>query len=189
MAQIDSPLPDSAELPSRARGRWTLLLIFALFFAPIMAALFLNSRLSDWRPTATKNYGQLVVPVVPMGDGLPTPDGDTLPPWRLIWPVVGTCEQTCEEQMQTLNRVKETLGRHQDKLELLVLADGAQPGLADSTLSARIRQALAARKLNASGLYLVDPLNNVMMYFPEDFDPTGLRKDLDRLIRHSKFQQ
>ncbi|MFK7954560.1 MAG: hypothetical protein AB8B96_00565 [Lysobacterales bacterium] len=186
MNSSENSLPDSAELPPKNRGRWVLIMIFSLFFAPIVAALFLNSRLSDWRPSATKNFGQLIVPVVPIGSELPSSPADDLPPWRLIWPVVGSCESACKERIETLARIQQTLGRHRDKLEIWALNDAA--GDLDPGTSDKIRAALVARELTAEGLYLVDPLGNVMMFYPPDSDTTGLRKDLDRLIRHSKFK-
>ncbi len=185
MNSPDNPLPDSAELPPKTRGRLVLIMIFALFFAPIVAALFLNSRLSDWRPSATKNFGQLIVPVVPIGSELPVVDSETLPPWRLIWPLSGDCEAECRQKVETLARIQQTLGRHRDKLEIWVLNDTS--GELDAGAAEKVRSALVERDLTTQGLYLVDPLGNVMMFYPPDSDTTGLRKDLDRLIRHSKF--
>ncbi len=194
MTQSSNPLPDSAELPPQARGRWVLGLIFALFLAPIVAALFLNSRLSDWQPSATKNYGELIMPVVPLGEVLAALDEgravgvDELPPWRLIWPRAGSCDASCQEQISVLARIKQTLGRHQDKLDILVADAEAAGGRVDDALSQTLRTAFRTRELRADGLYLVDPLGNAMMFYASEPDPTGLRKDLDRLIRHSKFR-
>ncbi|MEM7705472.1 MAG: hypothetical protein AAF358_07980 [Pseudomonadota bacterium] len=194
MTQSSNPLPDSAELPPQARGRWVLGLIFALFLAPIVAALFLNSRLSDWQPSATKNYGELIMPVVPLGevfnalDDQRPADADELPPWRLIWPRAGTCDASCQAQVDVLTRIKQTLGRHQDKLQILVTDVQAAGGGVDAALSQTLHTAFRTRELSADGLYLVDPLGNAMMYYPPEPDATGLRKDLDRLIRHSKFR-
>ena len=36
-------------------------------------------------------------------------------------------------------------------------------------------------------IYLVDPLGNFMMSYPGDADPSGLRKDLTRLLRVSRI--
>lgn len=194
MTQSSNPLPDSAELPPQARGRWVLGLIFALFLAPIVAALFLNSRLSDWQPSATKNYGELIMPVVPLGevfnelDEQRPAEPDELPPWRLVWPRAGSCDASCQAQIDVLARIKQTLGRHQDKLQILVTDAQAAGGGADAALSQTVRTAFRTRELNADGLYLVDPLGNAMMFYAPEPDATGLRKDLDRLIRHSKFR-
>ncbi len=188
MNTTPTPLPDSAELPKQARGRWVLVILFALFFAPILAALFLNSRLSDWQPTATKNYGELIVPVVPMATEMPPVTGGLVAPWRLIWRVKGACDVICMERVETLARIHQTLGRHRDKLEILVLGADSGAAAQDVAVAEKVSAGLKARGLTADGLYLIDPLGNAMMYYPVDADTTGLRKDLDRLIRHSKFR-
>jgi hypothetical protein len=36
-------------------------------------------------------------------------------------------------------------------------------------------------------IYLVDPLGNLMMRFPRDPDPSRMIKDLQRLLRYSRF--
>jgi hypothetical protein len=36
-------------------------------------------------------------------------------------------------------------------------------------------------------IYLVDPLGNLMMRFPRDPDPSKMIKDLQRLLRYSRF--
>jgi hypothetical protein len=40
---------------------------------------------------------------------------------------------------------------------------------------------------NLNRIYLVDPLGNFMMSYPADADPTGMRKDLARLLRISQI--
>jgi hypothetical protein len=40
---------------------------------------------------------------------------------------------------------------------------------------------------NLNRVYLVDPLGNFMMSYPADADPTGMRKDLARLLRISQI--
>ena len=38
---------------------------------------------------------------------------------------------------------------------------------------------------NRGNVFLVDPLGNLMMSYPEKFDPKGLRSDLSRLLKNS----
>lgn len=40
---------------------------------------------------------------------------------------------------------------------------------------------------NLNRVYLMDPLGNFMMSYPADADPTGMRKDLARLLRISQI--
>jgi hypothetical protein len=38
---------------------------------------------------------------------------------------------------------------------------------------------------NKGNVFLVDPLGNLMMSYPDKFDPKGLRSDLTRLLKNS----
>ncbi len=37
------------------------------------------------------------------------------------------------------------------------------------------------------GLYLIDPLGNLMMFYPSETDPNGILKDLIRLLKYSRI--
>jgi cytochrome oxidase Cu insertion factor (SCO1/SenC/PrrC family) len=39
----------------------------------------------------------------------------------------------------------------------------------------------------ADNIYLVDPLGNLMMYYPSDADPRGMIQDLQRLLKYSQI--
>ena len=40
--------------------------------------------------------------------------------------------------------------------------------------------------LNLKTTYLIDPVGNIIMSYPADSDPTGIRKDLKRILTWSK---
>ncbi|MEM9531041.1 MAG: hypothetical protein AAGA23_08980 [Pseudomonadota bacterium] len=185
-AQPSNPQPGEAKTGQTSptgRGRGTLILIFALFLAPVLAAVFLNSTFSDWRPGSTRNYGQLITPVIPLANELPPRvTGSDTPPWQLLWPRRLSCGDECAAQLAELERIRQTLGRHRDKLEIALLPEGVPD-------TAPLLAALRARELDPESLYLIDPLGNLMMAYTQPVDATGLRKDLDRLIRHSKFKE
>ena len=39
----------------------------------------------------------------------------------------------------------------------------------------------------AERIYIVDPLGNLMMYYPPGADPGGMHKDLKKLLKYSKI--
>ena len=39
----------------------------------------------------------------------------------------------------------------------------------------------------AERVYIIDPLGNLMMYYPPDADPGGMLKDLKKLLKYSKI--
>ena len=36
-------------------------------------------------------------------------------------------------------------------------------------------------------VYIIDPIGNLMMYYPPDADPSGMLKDLKKLLKYSKI--
>jgi len=40
---------------------------------------------------------------------------------------------------------------------------------------------------DAKRVYIIDPLGNLMMYYPPGADPGGMLKDLKKLLKYSKI--
>ena len=168
-----------------ARSRSTIVLLVLLFLAPVVAAVFLNSRWSDFRPEASRNYGLLVQPVVPVADGL----RELLPAdeWVLL-AMPPRCEDGCRELADLLERVDRALGRHGESLQPIIVS--AQPGPMPPhvmTMGPSVELRELQQQASGSPLVLIDPLGNLMMRYPDDFDPAGVIDDLERLLRYSRF--
>jgi hypothetical protein len=41
--------------------------------------------------------------------------------------------------------------------------------------------------LDAERVYIIDPLGNLMMFYPPEADPSGMLKDLRKLLKYSKI--
>ncbi|MDJ0653026.1 MAG: hypothetical protein QNJ40_02650 [Xanthomonadales bacterium] len=184
-----NPAGDGNVQPNR--GRLTLLLLFGLFLAPIVVALFLNSRWSDWAPGATRNNGELVSPVLVLNEvsGLQ----NAFDRWTILSRQTGDCAQPCRDQLDELLRVRQTLGHDMDDVAVLLVSpdapiDPLPDGLIwQADVNGGMARALSGRQLSDYPVFLVDPLGNLMMAYPVPLDATGLRKDLDRLVKYSKF--
>lgn len=183
------------------KAKLTLILLFALFLAPILIAVLLNSRWVDWEPAPERSHGELIEPVVPLPDfELQTPDGSSvsraglLERWVLVQVEPGACEADCLERAFLLRQIREAQNRHIPDIALLLLTEQAP----DAELGARLRALdpvfdviggpdaapllAAIPDTTAGGFYIVDPEGNIMEYFGSDADPTGIRKDLRRLL-------
>ena len=74
---------------------------------------------------------------------------------------------------------------------LWVVTDAGKPrpellaALEDARISADASVAKAFP--DTGGIYLVDPIGNLMMRFPADPDPSGVIKDLQRLLKYSRL--
>lgn len=183
-----------------------LLLMLGLFSLPIL--IVVGMYYVEWRPDG-QSHGTLISPPVALHlETLPTFSGANLESaqWRQRWNLVhiarGGCDTRCEEEVHTLRQVHVSLNKEIDRLQRILVV----PGPAANDTLARLQQrypdqiiivgkdadALAAQIESAteSGdqtgtVSLVDPLGNVMMHYPEPYDPKGLRQDLTRLLKYS----
>lgn len=181
--------------------RLTLILLFALFLAPIAVAVLLNSRWVDWQPAPDRSHGELIQPVVPLPDfQLSLADGETLTRtaladrWLLLQVEPGACDSDCEARAFTLRQIRASQNRHVPDIGLLLLAEEPIPtetaerihvlepgfGLAGGAGTEALRSVVPGAELG--GFYIVDPDGNIIERFGLETDPTGIRKDLRRLL-------
>jgi hypothetical protein len=182
---------------SRRKSRLQLFLLAACFFLPVLIALAMQTPMFHWQPAATKNFGELIQPVVPLVDLLPTPvqtqsglTGDGT--WTLLWLPKVPCDANCLARIEALRAVKQIQGRHLDRVKLALVAEAGVPLGADwnvyrlsPTQRRTLAQALGLEN-TAEGLVMLDPFGNAMLRYGEGFDATMLRKDLSKMLKTSQ---
>jgi cytochrome oxidase Cu insertion factor (SCO1/SenC/PrrC family) len=195
-------------------SRTSLVLLGLIFLAPVVAAWWLYHEDESWRPAGTTNHGILITPVRPLErrTGWRTPDGETLAPdylrgkWTLVYIGTGECPAACAESLYRMRQARLSQGENMNRVQRLYLiindrtptplpaALGAYAGMDIAVLSPREglvflkRFRIGAESVQeAHNIYLVDPLGNLMMYFPPETDPGGMLKDLRRLLKHSQI--
>lgn len=179
---------------SQLRSRLTLLLIAAIFLSSFFIAAFL--RFSGWTPDQGKNYGELLQPPKDLSAlTLVRADGQAYPwaPEKNLWRIVvvpdKNCTSTCATLLDALHRVWQNQGRRADRIDVLWFGDLPAevprfrrliPMRPDSALSAALPEAASA---DALPVYLIDPSGFLALHYRAGFEPTGLRKDLGKLVK------
>jgi cytochrome oxidase Cu insertion factor (SCO1/SenC/PrrC family) len=110
--------------------------------------------------------------------------------WTLMT-LIDHCQQACLTRLGLLDNVRIALGQRGERLTQVLAAgqspEGIGPGPHLGIVLGPELAAFADQELGTeSGLFLVDPLGNVMMRYPEGYDPSDVRKDLERLLKYSK---
>jgi hypothetical protein len=193
---------DDLKAPRRARLQGWLL--FLLFAGPLAVAAYLYYD-TAWRPGGTVNHGDLVVPPVPLPEAaLPTPEGERTQAdflkhhWSLVYLDRHGCDAACREALHTGRQMRLALGHQMERVRRVYLYMGEPPDPAyfeaehpDMLVASvagpegeAVRQAFSGQ---AEGYWLVDPLGNVMMRYPQDAGPKGMLEDLKRLLRLSRI--
>lgn len=177
------------------KSRITMLVVAALFFTSFGIALFLIR--SGWQPTATRNAGELLEDPIALGAlELVKADGTIYPAWepdRRLWRVVvmppADCGEPCLKLTDSLYRVWVSEGRHADRVQVLWFGEvpaqaPAYRAFLPMAASAPLREKLPASHVDGSlAVHLIDPNGYLVMRYEPGFDPTGLRKDLARLLK------
>ena len=137
--------------------RAKLLLLVSLFLLPIAASL---TAYFFFRPAATANYGELLLPPKVLSAGFRKPYGER---WLLI----------SSKDAEAARQVRLALGREASRVEVVTasVADVAKAGAA----------------IDDAHIYLADPHGNVMMRWPAQPDLKRMLADLKRLLKASQI--
>jgi len=183
--------------PALRASRFKLLLIMLVFAAPILAAILLT--LSGWQPSGKAN-GQAIAPQRNFAvEQLPVwlTNGDTWN-WRAKEPQLTLvalagpdCAKQCLDTLTKIAAARITLNQNAARLRLLYVGkppvDAASSGMTNYwKLGQDSMGALAPFKPatpDSVSALLVESDGTALSFYPAGFDPTGLRKDLQKVIR------
>ena len=161
-----------------------------LFWVAVVCAaplvLGTAAYLFGWSPGAPANYGELISPhLIPELKELRGK-------WVLVAFDTAACDANCERKLYVMRQVRRAQGKDMERIERLwLITDAGKPR--NEVLMASEDMHIARLKPDGfpgtptDHIYLVDPLGNLMMRFPRDPDPSKVIKDLQRLMKYSRF--
>lgn len=182
-------------------GRVQLLLISLVFFGPLILAAWLYLSGTGFQPEGRTNHGQLLEPLVNLGEALPGASihEHNAGHWLLVYSNTGICDAACEFSLLTLRQSRLMLGREMDRLGRVFLHGDTAPDtvflanehaglitLQDNNFS-KLLDNKKPPELAAGGYFLIDPLGNLVMYFRPDIDPSEMVEDIDHLLELSRI--
>lgn len=176
-----------------------LYILAALSLAPFIGSFLLYFF---WTPAGGQvNYGTLVPPKPLPALVLHTPAGEAIAladlrgKWVLFSVDAAACDEGCAKRLYATRQARTMTGKERERIQRLLLVTGA--GAPPAELLAahpdlRVAQAdpalLAALPPGAEGgIFLLDPLGNLILRYPPDPDIKLLNKDLGRLLYASRI--
>jgi len=197
------------------KPRTMLLFIAAMFLLPLVLAWLMYTGVVEFHPETTRNKGLLVSPTVPFdwqrakplqAEESPSATADAvLGHWVVLYPIEGACGSECEQRLSSVRQVHLATGRDRDRIRLVALFLGQPSDRAAEQIEAiyqefilavdtsgglrRVIETAASPASSSGGTYLIDPLGNIMMVYPDTADANDLKVDLKRLLKWSKLDE
>ena len=207
-----APLSEDKPVPPTLFKRLLnpLVIMLVLFGFPYVASwYFLNSE-STYSFGQLGNHGELVAPLVPLGDfALETTDGTTITNSELagnwlLFTASKSCEKVCQDTLLLIRQARKSTGINRKVIKpvlLLQAEDALKPFDVDLSEAFPQLAIISGNKQSAkklidtfskvhanveNSIYMVDPYNNLMMYYPEGIAPKALMEDMERLLKVNK---
>jgi hypothetical protein len=197
MADTEARRRMRAAPPKSGGGRHVILLVAALSLAPIVAAYVVYYHFPR-QPAA--NYGTLLPTVTAppisgmRADGSPFRLADLHGRWILLFGAPAGCGTACDKAAYATRQARTMQGKDQDRIvRVLLVAGDAMSRLALPAQHADlIVVRVAANELELlpgrpDALYVIDPLGNLVLRYPENPDIRGIANDLTRLLKASRI--
>lgn len=194
----------SASPINQKSGRKVLFILAIVFVLPFTVAATLH--LLDLKPSG-HSYGDLIHPVrslqfPSLHDG--ANKDFNAQQWLKKWTVLmvnNNCDKACQSQLHLLKQVHISLGKEIKRVQRVLLVPADMESVAFDALqkqypdliilagldteTMKFAEQFKVNNQSVGQVYLVDPLGNLMMHYPENIDPKGMRKDLLRLLKNS----
>ena len=182
------------------RGRLQLAIIAAVFLGPLGLASWMYVS-GSFTPEGRSNHGALLDPVVNVGAVLPESAivAESGGQWLMLYANAAECGDDCREALYRLRQARLMLGREMERVGRIflhgdsspdrVFLEGEHPGLKtmnDNGLRDLLEQK-RPKSLMPGGIYLFDPLANLVMYFPPDLEPRDMVDDIKHLLKLSRI--
>ncbi len=181
-------------------AKLTLAAIIAVCTLPVIASY---TTFYFWQPEDSVNYGELIPPTPLPEATLAAPAGQAALErdamngrWTLVYAGPASCDETCQQALYATRQTRLAQGKEMDRVSRLwLVTDNGTPSaeLLATHRELRVAHADPAWLARLPGseqgthFYLVDPLGNVMMRFPQQPEIKLVIKDLQRLLKYSQL--
>ena len=194
------------------KNRVTVIVIVLIFIAPLAASWLLLNYTDIAEQRGTDNHGDLITPPRPLPNvKLIDPiseanNGHLYGKWSMLYIAGNSCDQVCIENLYRMRQVRLATGKHYQRVQRVLLLEHADTSALAQIFSNYSGQLLMStddinmekfldnfrfeqteNPADKHRIYLIDPLGNLMMRYSPDTNPSGIIKDLNRLLRASRI--
>lgn len=184
-------------------NRRNFILILVLLFSPVVISYTLFFM--GYRPGSV-NYGDLVEIEKLTGLAGVTQDTNKIlrmrdlhGKWIMLTVDSGNCDEACQLKLYYMRQVRTMQNKEMNRIERLWLIDDnvkANPELFKNyegtffvnAQDSELLEQIPTRESRRKHIYLIDPMGNLMMRFPENLEPRKMSDDIKRLLQVSQME-
>jgi len=194
------------------KGQRSLLLLAAVFIGPMLLAYLLVNNMYSFGEFDTRNHGELIKPAKPLKDiTLTRINGGVFKlselrsKWVMVYIGSAKCDAKCSENLYKMRQSRLAQGGELKRVKRLYISIDGKPEASLQAVLAEhqglevvhgsdsdIQQVLNQFELTQQavtnelvGMFIVDPLGNLVMRYQTGFEAKGLIKDLTLLLKAS----
>jgi hypothetical protein len=186
--QVNSP-----EIEHQRKNRRSLLIIFGIAFASLGGSYLLFYLTQGSGVWGTTNNGQFIEPPVHVSElkliteaGAPLGESRS---WWLLTNAADRCDAECERALLQLRQLHVLLNKEASRVERALISDGsfaADEYLEPYPNTLHLLQASEGRVM-PRGIYIVDPIGNLVFFYPLGDAGKPVLDDLKRLLKLSQI--
>lgn len=163
---------------SNRKMRTKLYIVMIIFALPMLASWLLYQYHGYFR-FKTSNHGQLIQPLIQANYF--AKDNDKK--WRILYVSQINCDEQCKKIDYDLHQIQIALGKDQKRVVILRCDDSQK-------IIKQLQDDLAKQESGVvvqNKIYLIDPLNNVFMYYLDTVNPMNILKDIKKVLEVSQI--
>lgn len=187
---------------NKKSNRRKFIWILVLLFSPVVISYTLFFM--GYRPGSI-NYGDLIEIQKLSGEGVTQDTNiifrmkDLRGKWIMLTVDSGECGEACDTKLYYMRQVRTMQNREKDRIERLWLIDNnaqVSPEILEkyegtvfvNAKDSELLNQIPTRETQRKHIYLVDPIGNLMMRFPEELEPRKMSDDIKRLLEVSQLE-
>lgn len=193
----------------QSRSRTKLILLILMFLLPVAGSwylVFFTDYARDGKGGA--EHGSLINPPRQLENvsflrvnERSTEQVSLYGKWSMLFFVDGSCEAECGENLYRLRQIRLATGRQMQRIQRIAIIDEVESLRFSDNLSENypgqlyvsrkdlgedfLQQFQGLELHDKSAIFLIDTRGFLMMRYPGDTDPSGIIRDLSRLLRIS----
>lgn len=151
-------------MSTRKKNHRIFIFLMLVFIIPLIASGLLFYY-HDYFSLKTTNHGTLVNPPINVKTILAEDAGQKK--WQIIYVSAAVCDSQCDHTVYLLNQIKKALGKNSDRVT--------------------VKKMLSNGILLNNKIYLVDPMDNLFMHYPNSANPMDILKDVKHVLEVSQI--